>query len=103
MLKSYAEIIITPQELQFHKVLNRRILIQRNDKILIEGKILDHQLKPVEGAIIVVKSIDCNYHPPKIIDYGYIISNDNGSYAINLKEIKNVKYKLYIYEPLIRL
>lgn len=97
MLKSYSEIIITPQELQSCNVLNKKIIMSRNNNILIEGKVLDQKLKPVKGAIIVVKSIDCNYHPPKVSQFGCSISNINGSYAMNLKKIKNVKYKIYIY------
>lgn len=96
-MEAYSEIIITPRELQACSVLNRKIIMSRNNNILIEGKVLNQKLKPVKGAIIVIKSIDCNYHPPKVSQFGCIISNINGSYAMNLKKIKNVKYKLYIY------
>lgn len=101
-MKSYAEIIITPRELQSCKILNKRIVIERRDNVLIEGRILDSMLKPVKGAVIVIKSIDCNYNPPKISEFGYIITNVYGAYAINLQKIHNVNYKLYIYEPIIK-
>lgn len=101
-MKSYAEIIITPRQLRLCKILNKRIVIKRRDNILIEGKVLDSKFNAVEGAVIIIKSIDCNYDPPKIREVGYVITNVCGAYAINLKKVHNVNYKLYIYEPIIK-
>jgi hypothetical protein len=99
-LKSCAEIIIYPQELQLCKILHKRIVIQRRENILIEGRVLDSMSLPVEDVVIVIKRIDCNYNPPKISEFGYVITNMYGAYAINLPKKTNVNYKLCIYEPL---
>ncbi|MDR3594086.1 hypothetical protein [Clostridium sp.] len=101
-MKSDAEIIIAPQELRSCKILNKTIVLQKIENILIEGRVLDRKLNPVEGAVIVIKSIDCNYDPPKINEFGYVITNEYGAYAISLKKIYNVNYELYIYEPMIK-
>lgn len=101
-MKSYAEIIITPRELRLCKTLNKRIVMEKIENIIIEGRVLDMRLKPVEGAVIFIKSIDYNYNPPKISKFGYIITNEYGGYAIKLEKIHNVNYKLYIYEPIIK-
>lgn len=101
-MKSYAEIIITPQELKSRRILYKKIIINKIENVLIEGKLLDSMLKPVEGAVIVIKSIDFNYNPPKTSEFGYVITNKNGSYVINLLKIHNVSYELYIHEPIIK-
>lgn len=102
-MKSYAEIILTPRELQSCRILNKKIVLERKDTILIEGKILDSKYNPIEGAVIIIKSIDCNYNPPKINEFGYVITNSCGAYAINIEKIHNVNYKLCVYEPIIKL
>lgn len=101
-MKSYAEIIITPQELQSYEILNKKIVMKKRENILIEGKVLDSKCNPVKEAVIVIKSIDCNCKPPKISKCGYVVTNFYGAYAINIKKIHNVKYKLYIYIPIIK-
>lgn len=101
ILKSYAEIIITPQELRLYEILNKRIVIGKSEDILIEGKVLDSNYNPVEGAVIGIKSINYNYRPPKETEIGYAITNNSGAYAINIEKIHNVNYELYIYEPII--
>ncbi|UZQ50095.1 hypothetical protein [Clostridium kluyveri] len=100
-MKSYAEIIITPQELRLYEILNKRIVIGKSEDILIEGKVLDSNYNPVEGAVIGIKSINYNYRPPKETEIGYAITNISGAYAINIEKIHNVNYELYIYEPII--
>lgn len=101
-MKSYAEIIITPQELRLFEILHKKIVIGKEKCILIKGRVLDSKHRPVQGAVIVVRSIYCSYIPPKINEVGYAITNIHGAYAINLKKIYNVNYKLDIYEPLIK-
>ena len=101
-MKSYAEIIITPQELRLCNLLYKKIVIEKEKYILIKGRVLDSKHRPVQGAVIVVKSIYYNYIPPKINEVGYVITNIYGEYAINLKKIYNVNYKLDMYEPLIK-
>lgn len=101
-MKSYAEIIITPKELQSSKILNKKIVVKRRKNVLIEGRVLDKKLNPVKGAVIVVKKINFNYDPPKITEVGYVTSNIHGIYAIILEKIYNVNYKLDIYEPIIK-
>ncbi len=102
ILKSYAEIIITPQELGLYRVLDKRIVLESSQDILIEGKVLNSEYNPVEGAVIGIKSINYNYRPPKETDIGYAITNNSGSYAINVNKINNVSYELYVYEPIIK-
>ncbi|MFL0197710.1 hypothetical protein ACJDU8_19375 [Clostridium sp. WILCCON 0269] len=101
-MKSYAEIIITPQELRLYKILNKRIVIEKSENILIEGKVLDSKCNPVEGAVIGIKSINYKYRPPKTVEIGYATTNDYGEYAINIEKIHDVNYELCIYEPIIK-
>lgn len=101
-MKSYAEIIITPQELRLYKILYKRIVVEKEKSIVIQGKVLDSKHNPVQRAVIVVKRIYFNYVPPKIDEVGYVITNINGEYAIHLEKIHNVNYKLDIYEPMIK-
>jgi len=102
-LSSYAEILITPRELKMHRIINKKIVVQRKKTILIEGTILDKKSNPIDGVIIVIKKIDYNYKPYKVVDVGYAISNKYGAYAIVLEKIYNINYKIKIYEPQINL
>jgi hypothetical protein len=101
-LKLYAETIITPKELGLCKILNREIVLKKFSSILIKGKIMDLQKKPVQGTVILVKSINYNYKPPKVKDEEYVTTNVDGAYAINVQKDYNIKYKLDIYEPIIK-
>lgn len=102
-MSSYAEILITPRELKMHRIINKKIVVQRKKTILIEGTILDKKSNPIDGVIIVIKKIDYNYKPYKVVDVGYAISNKYGAYAIVLEKIYNINYKIKIYEPQINL
>lgn len=89
-LKLCDENIIKPQE------------IQSDNNLLIKGKVLDCNCKPVEGAVILIKSVNYNCKPPKIKDIGYSVTHKDGSYAICVKKIHNIMYRLYVYDPLIK-
>ena len=76
--------------------------MQSDATLLIKGKVLDCIHKPVKGAVILIKSVNYNCKPPKIKDIGCSITHSDGSYAILVKKIHNIMYRLYVYDPIIK-
>lgn len=94
------ELFIGPKELKNRAILKKEILIKKTRKVLVTGKLVDQYKHPIVEAIILVKQINNNFIPEKMIEFGYLITNIDGEYATLLPCSSNVNYMLDVYEPI---
>ena len=102
ILGLYKELFISPKELKNCAVLKKKIIIKKTKKVLLTGKLLDEFRHPIVEAIILIKQIDNNFIPEKIIECGYLITNSYGEYAALLPCSNNLDYILDVYEPMVK-
>lgn len=101
-MDGYKEILISPLELKSCSTLEKKIVIQKTTDILLTGKIVDTFNHPIAKAIISIKQINNCWYPPLIKDYGYLITNANGEYAVLLPCSCEIDYMLDVYQPMIK-
>ncbi|SEW23285.1 hypothetical protein [[Clostridium] fimetarium] len=93
----YTEIIVTPKDLVNRTILQANITVQRSNDVLLSATVYSAQSKPLEGAVVQVIKI-CGRNR---INIGYVITNQDGEFAISVKKSNLIKYELDIYGPLI--
>lgn len=82
------------------KIIQKNIILQRINEVLITGTVLNRQCEPLREAIIAVVRINYSEHIPKEKTLGYIMTNQNGKFAITIKKQDNINYRLDVYEPM---
>lgn len=100
-MDGYKEILISPMELKKCSILEKKIVMQKATDILLTGKVVDNFNNPIAKAIISIKQINNSCYPPLIKDYGYLITNINGEYAVLLPCSCKIDYMLDVYQPMI--
>lgn len=101
-MDGYTEILISPMELKRCSTLEKKIVIQKQTDILLTGKVVDTFNNPIANAIISVKQIDNSWCSPLSENYGYLITNANGDYAVLLPCSCEIDYMLDVYQPMIK-
>lgn len=98
---SYKEILITPHDLKYSNILEKRIILKKENAVLLQGQVLNNQNKPIKNALILISELNISIFPTQIVSTAYLFTNKNGEYATVLKADKYIDYKLEIFEPLI--
>ncbi|WP_083258990.1 hypothetical protein [Cellulosilyticum sp. I15G10I2] len=101
-MKAYAEILITPRELRNCTTLQKNIILQRDNDVLITGCVLDAQCEPISGAVVVIRQISHTHQVPKEKELGYTLSNQEGKFALLVVRDDTINYRLDIYEPIMK-
>lgn len=101
-MSNYEEVIISPCDLQNYSMIEKKIFIKKSNNVLISGRVIDIYNNPVVNAIISIRQVN-NYECfPSYSQYGYVITNEEGAYAILLTCSDKFNYILDVYEPLIK-
>lgn len=100
-MREYAEVIITPRELKGSKVVTRTIILTKSKEVLFNGKVIDKDKKPLSNVIIMIKEIYIECSKECIKNRKYVVTNEEGEYAILLKIAKGINYKIELFEPAI--
>jgi protocatechuate 3,4-dioxygenase beta subunit len=100
-VNGYREIILTPKELQNRKVIQKKIILNKYERIVLTGTILDTQCMPVENAVIVIREVIEASGIRNIETVGYAITNQEGEFAIILEKSDYKDYLLDVYEPIL--
>lgn len=100
-MKGYREIIITPKELQKHQVIQKKFILNRYERVLLTGTILDTQCMPVEKAVIVIREVVKDTGIRDTENIGYAITDQEGEFAILLEKSDYRDYLLDVYEPIL--
>jgi ABC-type uncharacterized transport system ATPase subunit len=100
-VNGYREIILTPKELQNRKVIQKKIILNKYERIVLTGTILDTQCMPVENAVIVIREVIEASGIRNIEAVGYAITNREGAFAILLEKSDYTDYLLDVYEPIL--
>ncbi|AOR23413.1 hypothetical protein BGI42_06535 [Clostridium taeniosporum] len=98
----HKEILISPKELKGCCVLNKKIIIKKTMEVLITGKIVNQYGDPLSKAVVYITQVDNSYYSPGIKEYGYLITNEQGEYAMVVPCNSNLDYVLEVYEPIVR-
>ena len=80
-------------------ILHTNVTVQRSNEVLLSGTIFSAQCNPLGGAVVQVIEI-CGRNR---INIGYVITNQDGEFAIAVKKNNLIKYQLDIYGPLIKI
>lgn len=94
----YTEVIVTPNDLVNKTILKTNVLIKRSNEVLLTGTVYSAQGERIHGAVIEITEI---YRKNKRVIKGYVITNQNGEFAIVVEKNDYINYRLDIYEPLI--
>ncbi|MDF2877814.1 MAG: hypothetical protein K0S30_910 [Clostridia bacterium] len=100
-MNGYREIVITPQELQNRKVIQKKIILNKYERIVLTGTILDTQCMPVENAVIVIREVIEASGIRNTENVGYAVTNQKGEFAILLEKSDYRDYLLDVYEPIL--
>lgn len=96
-MSSYFEMIITPNEFYNCDVCHVNIELKKAYEILLTGTVYDEYGCLLEGAVVELFA-SCQNYDRKI---GYVVTNENGEFAIVVNQNNFIHYKFYIYEPLV--
>ncbi|MFA9376167.1 MAG: hypothetical protein ACERKZ_05360 [Lachnotalea sp.] len=94
----YADVIVTPNDLKNKTILQTNVMIRRVSEVLLTGTVLSEQCKPIQGAVIEITEI---YHKNQRVKKGYVVTNQEGKFAVVVIKNKYINYQLDIYEPMI--
>lgn len=101
-MATFKEILISPMDLKRSSQIDEKIIMKKSREVLLVGKLVDDCNSPVVKAIISIKQIDNSCYPPQIRNYGYLITNQNGEYAVMLPCSREIDYMLDAYQPMVR-
>lgn len=96
-MSCYIEKIVTPNDLENRTILQTNITVQRSDEVLLTGTVFGEQCEPLQGTVIQIIRISGRNR----ISIGYVITNQDGEFAIAVAKNNRVKYQLDVYGPLI--
>ena len=97
-MSGYAEVVIGPKDLLNKTIYHTKVVLEKSCDILLSGTVYDEQCRPVEGAVVEVVAV---YNPNYEVKKGYVITNQEGEFAIVVAKNDYVDYILNIYTPLI--
>ncbi|MGL5615041.1 MAG: hypothetical protein ACRDD2_02255 [Sarcina sp.] len=100
-MREYTEVIITARELKGSKVVRRTIILTRSKEVLFSGKVIDKNKKPLSNVIIMIKEIYIECSKECIKNRKYVVTNEDGEYAVLLRQCKGINYKIELFEPAI--
>ncbi|AOR23409.1 carboxypeptidase regulatory-like domain-containing protein [Clostridium taeniosporum] len=92
-----AKEVLCGNEIMFCKVVEIDSVLQKEEYILITGKVLSPDKIPLSNAAIKVFSIDDRYTPAKKKYIGVTFSDEKGRYGISIPRNLNVSYEFKAY------
>jgi len=99
-MKTYTEVIITPQELKENYLVCKTITIPKTNQVLTIGKVVYKDKSPAIDTSIIISKIDSNYTPPITTEIGFVVTDIEGKFVICLEKIDKVDYLLEFYPPI---
>ena len=99
-MKTYTEIIITPQELKVNYLVCKTIIIPKTHQILIMGKVVYKDETPASDTSVIISKVDSNYNPPITTKIGFLITDIDGKFITYLEKIDKIDYLLEFYPPI---
>lgn len=98
-MKTYTEIIITPEELKEKYLICKSIVIPKNHEVLVMGIVVYEDHAPASGVTVIISKIDSNQTPIITTKIGFVITDAEGKFITYLEKIDKVDYLLEFYPP----
>lgn len=98
-MKTYTEIIITPEELKEKYLICKSIVVPQNHEVLVMGIVVYEDHTPAGGTSVIISKIDSNQTPITTTKIGFVITDAEGKFITYLEKTDKVDYLLEFYPP----